>query len=99
MSRLALDRDPGVLDRHRGLRPSPMARALSLALPIGILLSVGFALWWLDIAVDQLGTGLVTLGKLVRLMFPPSTGGHPALLLKAMGETPAIAPAVPLIPR
>ena len=50
-----------------------------------------FSLWWLDIAFGEVGTGLVQLGKLVALMFPPTPGTHLALLLHAMGETLAIA--------
>jgi len=50
-----------------------------------------FSLWWLDIAFGEIGIGLVQLGKLVALMFPPTPGAHLALLLHAMGETLAIA--------
>jgi phosphonate transport system permease protein len=84
--------DPrAVLERHRVLRGAPGARAARLAVPLAVALLSGFALWWLEIGVTQLGAGLVTLGKLIRLMFPPSTGGHLPMLLKAMGETLAIA--------
>lgn len=50
-----------------------------------------FSVWWLGIAFGEVGAGLVQLGNLVALMFPPTPGNHLALLLHAMGETLAIA--------
>ena len=67
------------------------AQQFSLAAPLLLLPLAGLAWWWLDIAVDQIGTGLATLGKYLALMVPPSTGGHLPLLLHALGETLAIA--------
>jgi len=81
-----------VLDRHRGLfDDSPLRRAANLAAPAGIFGFTIFAVWWLAIPFSQIGPGLASLGKFIALMFPPSTGGHLDLLVKAMGETLAIA--------
>jgi len=81
-----------VLERHRGVvDSSPMQRAAALAVPLGMAGFAAFAIWWLAIPFDQVWSGLASLAKFVALMFPPSTGGHLDLLLKAMGETLAIA--------
>ena len=81
-----------VLDRHRGLFDgSPARRASALAASFGVAGLTVFAVWWLEIPFSQIGPGLASLGKFVALMFPPSSGGHLDLLLKAMGETLAIA--------
>ena len=81
-----------VLARHRDLfDDSALRRATTLAAPLGILGFTIFAVWWLAIPFSQIGPGLASLGKFIALMFPPSTGGHLNLLLKAMGETLAIA--------
>ena len=85
--------DPGeVLARHQTLlQRSPLQRASSLAIPVALALLTAFAIWWLEIPFSQILTGLSSLAKFVALMFPPSTGGHLALLVKAMEETLAIA--------
>ena len=81
-----------VLARHRDLfDDSALRRATTLAAPLGILGFTIFAVWWLAIPFSQIGPGLASLAKFIALMFPPSTGGHLHLLLKAMGETLAIA--------
>ena len=81
-----------VLERHRGLfDDSLLRRAATLAAPAGIFGFTIFAVWWLAIPFSQIGPGLASLGKFIALMFPPSSGGHLALLVKAMGETLAIA--------
>jgi phosphonate transport system permease protein len=81
-----------VLARHRDLfDDSALRRATTLAAPLGIFGFTIFAVWWLAIPFSQIGPGLASLGKFIALMFPPSTGGHLNLLLKAMGETLAIA--------
>src|ERR1700733_1272391 len=81
-----------VLARHQGLfDDSPLRRAATLAAPAGIFGFTIFAVWWLAIPFSQIGPGLASLGKFIALMFPPSSGGHLALLVKAMGETLAIA--------
>lgn len=81
-----------VLDRHGALFDgSPRQRASALAVSLGIAALTVFAVWWLAIPFGQIAAGLVSLAKFVALMFPPSTGGHLDLLLKAMGETLAIA--------
>ncbi|HEY3795474.1 MAG TPA: phosphonate ABC transporter, permease protein PhnE [Bradyrhizobium sp.] len=86
------DDTAAVLDRHRGVfSATPMQRASSFAAPLGITVLTIFAVWWLAIPFGQIGPGLASLGKFIALMFPPSTGGHLDLLLKAMGETLAIA--------
>jgi phosphonate transport system permease protein len=86
------DHASAVLERHRGLFDgSPARRASALAAPFGIAGLAVFALWWLAIPFSQIGPGLASLGRFVALMFPPSSGGHLNLLLKAMGETLAIA--------
>ena len=66
-------------------------RASALAVPLGFAGFTIFAIWWLDIPFSQIGPGLASLAKFIALMFPPSSGGHLNLLLKAMGETLAIA--------
>jgi phosphonate transport system permease protein len=84
--------DNAVLDRHRGLfSDMPLQRAIALAVPIGMAGVAIFAVWWLALSFGQIWSGLSSLAKFVALMFPPSTGGHLDLLLKAMGETLAIA--------
>jgi phosphonate transport system permease protein len=86
------DDTAAVLERHRGLfDATPMQRATAFAAPLGIIVLTIFAVWWLAIPFSQIGPGLASLGKFIALMFPPSTGGHLDLLLKAMGETLAIA--------
>jgi phosphonate transport system permease protein len=81
-----------VLARHRALlQRSPMQRAAAIAIGFGFAALTAFAIWWLGIPFDQILTGLSSLAKFVALMFPPSTGGHLPLLLKAMEETLAIA--------
>jgi phosphonate transport system permease protein len=86
------DEVKAVLKRHHGLFvETVLGRALGYAAPIGIIGLTIFAVWWLAIPFGQIGPGLALLGKFVALMFPPSTGGHLDLLLKAMGETLAIA--------
>jgi phosphonate transport system permease protein len=81
-----------VLERHSNLfNYSPLQRASAFAAPFGITVLTIFAVWWLAIPFSQIGPGLASLGKFIALMFPPSTGGHLNLLLKAMGETLAIA--------
>jgi phosphonate transport system permease protein len=86
------DEMKAMLDRHRGLfDDTPLSRMLSYALPIGVVGFTAFAIWWLAIPFDQIASGLASLAKFVALMFPPSTGGHLDLLVKAMGETLAIA--------
>jgi phosphonate transport system permease protein len=81
-----------ILERHRALfDESPRSRALAFIGPFGFLVFTVFAIWWLAIPFDQILQGLSSLAKFVALMFPPSTGGHLDLLMKAMGETLAIA--------
>ena len=85
--------DPGeVLARHHALlQRSPLQRTSSVAIPVVLALLAAFAIWWLEIPFSQILTGLSSLAKFVALMVPPSTGGHRALLVKAMEETLAIA--------
>jgi phosphonate transport system permease protein len=81
-----------VLGRHHQLFDgSPLQRAFALAIPLGIAGFAGFATWWLAIPFGQIVSGLASLAKFVALMFPPSSGGHLNLLLRAMAETLAIA--------
>jgi len=81
-----------VLDRYRDLfNDSPLRHASALAAPLGVAGFAVFSVWWLAIPFSQIGPGLASLGKFIALMFPPSSGGHLNLLLKAMGETLAIA--------
>lgn len=81
-----------VLDRHGTLFDrSPLQRTSALAVPVGIAGLTIFAVWWLAIPFGQIAAGLISLAKFVALMFPPSTDGHLDLLLRAMGETLAIA--------
>ena len=85
--------DPAaVLHRHGALvARSWRQRAGAVAAPLLVLGFTGFALWQLEISFAQFGSGLAELGKFTALMIPPSTGGHLALFLRAMGETLAIA--------
>jgi phosphonate transport system permease protein len=85
--------DPGaVLARHRALLAKPwQQRATEIGGPVAIVALFVFSIWWLDISFGQIGPGLATLFKFIGLMFPPSTGGHLQLFLKAMGETLSIA--------
>lgn len=81
-----------VLERHRGLfEKSPLQRASAFATALVFAALTIFSVWWLAIPFDQIATGLVSLGKFIALMFPPSTGGHLDLLVKAMEQTLAIA--------
>ena len=81
-----------LLQRHRDLFDETWrSRALALVGPFGFVAFTIFAVWWLAIPFNQILQGLASLAKFVALMFPPSTGGHLDLLLKAMGETLAIA--------
>jgi phosphonate transport system permease protein len=66
-------------------------RASALAAPLTLAGLTIFSEWWLDIPFGQLWTGIASLAKFIALMFPPSTGGHLDLLVKAMEETLAIA--------
>ena len=69
----------------------PLRRASALVGPLGVAGFTIFAVWWLEIPFSQIGPGLASLAKFIALMFPPSSGGHLDLLVKAMGETLAIA--------
>jgi phosphonate transport system permease protein len=81
-----------VLARHRTLlAQSRRRRSMELRVLLAVLTLTLFSIWWLGIAIDQIGPGLAALAKFAALMFPPSTGGHLHLFLKAMGETLAIA--------
>ncbi len=85
---MLVDDTDAVLERHRDLfDDSALGRASALAAPMGVAGLAVFAVWWLEISFSQIGPGLASLAKFVALMFPPSTGGHLNLLLKAMGET------------
>ena len=81
-----------VLERHRDLFDQSLRnRVIALVGPLGLVAFTIFAVWWLEIPFSQIVQGLASLAKFVTLMFPPSTGGHLDLLVKAMGETLAIA--------
>lgn len=81
-----------VLERHHALfDEEPRSRALAFMGSFAFLVFTVFAVWWLDISLGQILQGLSSLAKFVALMFPPSTGGHLDLLMKATGETLAIA--------
>ena len=81
-----------VLERHAAVAMvPPLHRAQQVAGLVGLVLFTGFAVWWLDIPFDQIGPGILQLGKFIALMIPPTTGGNFMLFLKAMGETLAIA--------
>src|SRR6201987_46852 len=81
-----------VLERHRDLvRSAPTEGASAVAIVFGFAAVAAFAIWWLAIPFGQIVTGLSSLAKFIALMFPPSTGGHLALVVKAVGERLAIA--------
>jgi phosphonate transport system permease protein len=85
--------DPAaVLVRHQAVlaRPWPR-RAAEIGGPVALATLTVFSVWWLEISLTQIWSGFGTLLKFLGLMFPPSTGGHVRLFLKAMGETLAIA--------
>src|SRR6202035_1533450 len=87
-----------VLERHRGLfDDSLLRRAATLATPAGIFGFTIFAVWWLEIPFSQIHAGLASHGKIIALMLPPWSAGHLDLLVRAMGETLAIAFLGPLI--
>jgi len=89
---ILVDDVPTVLARHQAvLQSSWQQRALEIGGPLGLVFLTLFSVWWLDLSFSQIGSGLGELVKFVRLMIPPSTGGHLPLLLHAMGETLAIA--------
>jgi len=85
--------DPAaVLARHQALLAKPWRRrAADIGAHVAIVGMLAFSIWWLDMSFAQIGPGLTTLFKFIGLMFPPSTGGHLQLFLKAMGETLSIA--------
>jgi len=85
--------DPAaVLAQHRSLLTKPwQQRAAAIGWPAVIAGLFVFSIWWLGISFGQIGPGLAALFKFIGLMFPPSTGGHLQLFLKAMGETLSIA--------
>lgn len=81
-----------ILDRHRHLfEASAQARTRGFVVSFGIAAFTVFSVWWLAIPFNEILRGLTALAKFITLMFPPSSGGHLDLLLKAMGETLAIA--------
>jgi len=81
-----------VLARHQPLLRKPWQhRLFDIGGPMMAVILALFALWWLGISFEQIGPGLIELGKFAALMFPPSTGGHLTLFLRAMSETLAIA--------
>jgi len=92
-SRTAFAAEPAaVLARHQTLLArARQRRANEIAVVAGFAVLTVFSVWWLDISFGQILPGLSQLWKFIRLMIPPSTGGHLALFLKAMGETLAIA--------
>jgi len=80
------------LARHQEvLADTSRGQGRALAWLLLVLASVAASVWWLGITSDQLGSSMAQLGKFVALMFPPTTGGHFPLLLRAMAETLAIA--------
>jgi phosphonate transport system permease protein len=85
--------DPAaVLARHRALLAKPwQRRSIQTGAPLAVFGLALFSIWWLGLSFEEIGPGLVHLGKLVALMVPPSTGGHLQLFLRSMGETLAIA--------
>ncbi len=66
-------------------------RAAPLALVACGLVLYAVALVVLDISPVRIWSGLGKLGDVVLLMLPPSTGGHFALYLDALGQTLSIA--------
>ena len=81
-----------VLARHEALfAKSLQRRAAEFAGPVAAVGLTVFAVWWLQISFAQILPGLAELLKFMRLMIPPSAGGHLQLFLKSMVETLAIA--------
>ena len=81
-----------MLEQHRALLTKPWhQRAAAIGWPGMIAGLLVFSIWWLDISFAQIGPGFAAIIKFIGLMFPPSTGGHLQLFLKAMGETLSIA--------
>lgn len=80
--------------RHpRVFRPSPMRRALTVAIVAGLAALLVLAFWRLDISPAQIVAGLGQLGSFVVFMLPPSPGTWSKALvyLHALAETVAIA--------
>jgi len=89
---IVVDDIDAVLARHQALiARSWRRRAAEIGGPVAVVALAVFSIWWLDISFAQILPGLKELSKFTALMFPPSTGGHLQLFLKAMGETLAIA--------
>jgi phosphonate transport system permease protein len=77
---------------HPDLFSKPLARRWrdrAFALVFAGLLV--FGLWWIDVAPIRIWTGASRLGLLIRLMFPPATGGAFATYCYALVETLAMA--------
>ncbi|MGF1658131.1 MAG: phosphonate ABC transporter, permease protein PhnE [Rubrimonas sp.] len=72
-------------------RPRPGARLRAWG-GLALVASVtAFAIWRLDLGFAQLWDGLGRLGFLIALMVPPSPGGYPGDIARAMLETVAMA--------
>ncbi len=77
-------RHAGVLTRRGGGAVTLLAAGAGLAL-------YGLGLVVLDISPVRIWQGLGSLGAIIALMLPPSTGGHFWLYLDALGQTLSIA--------
>ncbi len=60
-------------------------------LTIALVVSVGFAFYWLDFSLTRILNGLWRLADFAWMMLPPSTNGRFSLYLWSMVETLAIA--------
>lgn len=67
------------------------ARLRDWGLWLGVLILLGFGLWWIDASPARIWDGLSRLGFLVRFMWPPSDGGVFWEHAQAMAETLAMA--------
>jgi phosphonate transport system permease protein len=91
-SALLGDGSAALLARHRALLAKPWTqRAAEIGGSFASLGMVLFSICWLGISFGQIGPGFAALFKFISLMFPPSTGGHLPLYLRAMAETLSIA--------
>lgn len=78
--------------RHPAAFDSGTLHAMRAAIAaLGIVLFLGFGLWWVDASPSRIWTGLGKLGWLFQFLFPPSHGGWLVYFLTGMGETLAMA--------
>jgi phosphonate transport system permease protein len=87
-----MSRREAVETRHAAvLRGGHGGGGVTLSIIVVSLVFYAVGVWSLDIDADRLWQGFGQLADIVRLMIPPSTGGHFLLYLDALGQTLSIA--------